>query len=566
MVNSINIKYQTITSVFVCVLLLYVLGYYLTIDFIKHNYEQACQFVLSAHSLFFIVIGALLYQQKISDKWYNFLIIVSAVVYLQIFYGKYLDAFRMAGDNICQIAYWKILFHQNLAGSIGASFTKPGQLLILGPLYQMSLYAGPLLFSIGVSLVMALCVWSLARIATDIGGRVAGIIAFPVAVYVFLNEFLSVSFSIFLIPSLFAGIWIYFYRPEHRNVGRFLLVLSIQFHIQSVMVLGVVWLLLLVKKDWRELALFSGYSVLSVVFWVAMIYRVQGNMARLNSGAAAGYVAPLEGKPDNGLIYMLDILQDGFVHQPYIRFLTVFGVIGIVGALYYGYKMYLTLFSSIPVLIANVVMLGGDFNLDRYCAGFYAFSCAVGIGTAVRYVADTRHSGSLTNKVCVTVSLLPLIIFSLFIIANHQKEIRTKAVEHYSESDYIVSAKQLVADRVIQDSTGLMTEDDIIYPLVVMNPDRFSSITALQYFNVTSEPARKSILANTDYIWIALNDRHPYYYLSHIPVPAWEKDPFRIMIMEILRTNRSSSLYGYRFFPVERNENRLVVKVQPDGT
>jgi len=49
--------------------------------------------------------------------------------------------FGISGDSLCQIAYGKILFHPGLAGSVGASQTKPAQVLLLGITHEMGAFA-----------------------------------------------------------------------------------------------------------------------------------------------------------------------------------------------------------------------------------------------------------------------------------------------------------------------------------------------------------------------------------------------------------------------------------------
>jgi len=114
---------------------------------------------LSLQLLFLAGAAMIVLKKGLPEKTYSFLLYLVSFGYLLLFYGRSLRSFSMAGDNICQIAYWKILFHPNLTGSIGASYTKPGQLLILGPLFELSRVFGDSAFRIGICLVMAACIW-----------------------------------------------------------------------------------------------------------------------------------------------------------------------------------------------------------------------------------------------------------------------------------------------------------------------------------------------------------------------------------------------------------------------
>lgn len=531
--------------------------------FLSPMLAQTKAFFFSAQFLYFFFCGCLLCRLRLSDKTFGFLVCLFAFVYLLLFYLKPLDMLRMEGDNICQIAYWNILFQHRFAGAIGVAFTKPGQMLLLGPLYQLSLYGGAVVFKAGLCLAFAACIWSLVMIATDIGGRLAGAIAFPVTVWCLLVEFLSGSAVIFLIPTLFSGLWFYFYRPRHRTLGRLLLALSLQFHVQVIPVLAVVWLILLAKRDWPELKRFTLYLLISALFWLAIIYWVQGALARLNSGAAVGYIGPAEGLPDNSLRYMWDIFRKG-LQQSNFRLLFVLGGIGMLGAFAYGFGAYLTVFFIMLLLILNVVFLGGTFNLERYCAPFYAFSCAVGVGALVRFA---RGAGlTLFGKISLGLSLVALILAVDFSALNRFNAVVFGGEQSYFTHDFVAQAQRLLADPLFQRPVGLLTEDDILSPLVVLAPQRFSSLAALQYFNVAKEPVRRALLAKTDYLWIALQQEHDYYYLFHLPDPSWENDPFRHMILQIIDDNRPAVMYGFRFTPVACDQVRLILKVEAAGT
>ncbi|MDO9310037.1 MAG: hypothetical protein Q7V04_13325 [Deltaproteobacteria bacterium] len=533
-----------------------------SVDYLRANFNKMLEFVFSLQFLFFGCSGALLLYKKLSEKMYSTALFTTCFAYFYLFHGHQQHVLSLRGDNLCQIAYWEILFHPNLTGSIGASFTKPGQLVIMGLLYELNALLGDHAFSVGMCLVMAFCVWSLARIASDIGGRIAGIIVFPVSSAVFMAEFMHGSYSIFLIPVLFSGIRYYFYCPERKSLGRFLLLFSIQFHIQAVALLGTIWGILLVKKEWKELLKFSGLGVLSLALWVSVILRVQGTLDRLNCGAAVGYIASYNDfdgdfAPGDKLGYFICVAREGFeANYYYIIPLAVLAVLGIAGCFRYGFKQYLTTFSAIILLLFNVLVLGGDFNFERYFALFYAFAVSAGIGMIVRFVLVVKRERRLLSIVFSAVTVLALVMvfdFSLFRrFANVQAQM----------FPFVVSASKILEDNKIPESTRLMTEDDLLYPLVVLQPDRYPKLTALQYFNVAPEPERKRILAETDYIWISINARHMYYYLDYLPEPAWLSDPFRLMVIDIIQEQKPRFLYGYWFVPVDIDYERLILKVE----
>ena len=510
-------------------------------------------------SLHFIILAGMilvLTRKSISPRAFSLLSYVCIVTYLFFFYGKHSHIFTMAGDNLCQIAYWKILFHGTLAGSIGASFTKPGHLLILGGLYELSRVLGETAFTVGICLVFSSCVWILSKIAADIGGRWAGIGTFLISIYVFIPEFYDGSNSIFLVPVLYAGLRFYYYDPCRRNLGMLLLVLDIQFHIQAITVLAIVWLIHAAKREWRQLALFSAAASASLALWVAVIMRVQGTVtARLNSGASVGYIAPF-GEAfayKNKLEYLTNAVTTQLAASYSIKALFILAAIGIAGAIYYRRKAYLAVFSTVILLMLNVVMFGGTINLGRYFSPVFAFGCSIGVATLVSLVGD-RH-----KRYAFPAVLLLLIPFVVVMEDSAQTHGQSRQLP-----DYVAGAASLLQNNSLPYSTRLMTEDDLLYPIVVQYPDRYQKLEALQQFNIEAEPERRKMLAATDYIWIAANNRHMYYYLAHTPLPDWHHDPFRLMVLELQRSREPKKMYGFCFFPIESDTEHLLIQVKPD--
>jgi hypothetical protein len=554
---------KLVALIVMSMVLLSLLGVCYSSDFLRANSENSGRFIVSLQFLFFAGSGVFLLQKKLSEKLCSAAVLLASFAYFCLFYGTRQQITTLPGDNLCQVAYWKILFNPNLSGSIGASYTKPGQIVFLGVLSELNALLGGYAFSIGMCLVMACCVWCLVLISMDYGGRAAAVIALPVACGAFVREFMHGSFSIFLIPVLFFGIRLYFYTPGRKAFGRLLLMFSIHFHIQAVTVLGAIWVELVAKKEWKEWFTFSGLGLLSLALWGTIIFRVQGSLTRLNSGAAAGYIAPynnfdLPFEPGDRLGFLLSSLQEGFAdNYYYIMFMSVLAVVGVAGSFSYGFRQYITVFSVMPLLLFNVLVLGGEFNYERYCSLFYAFAVAVGIGVVVRLCKENWRERKVLP--CLLVSITATLFIMMFDFSQFTR---------YSHGEleaphYVTSASNLLADKFIPAASRLMTEDDLLYPLVVMQPSRYPKLVALQYFNIAAEAERKKILSSLDYIWIAIDSRHLFYYLEYLPDPGWLSDPFRLMIVDMLYERTTGLLYGYRFELADINSERLIVKVMP---
>lgn len=531
--------------------------------FIAYNAAQLATFAGSLPFAGLAALAVLAVARNVPDRLFGAAVFFCAFGYFFAGYQGYLDPFTMEGDNLCQIAYWKILFRPELSGSVGAAFTKPGHLVLLGLLHQLAGSFGPVVFKAGWCLAMAACVWTLARVATDVGGRLAGVAALPVATAVFLIEFLAGSATIVLVPLLLLGLRFYLVKPERLVWGRLLLVLSLHVHIFGIAALAVAGLVRLARREWREAAVLALWSTLSLALWVAVITRIQGSLARLNSGAAAGYAGPVDGIAGSKADYILGVFRAELTGDPGLLLPLVLGVLGVAGALCFGHRAYLALLAIFGVLLANLWLLSGTLNIHRFFAAFYGLGCSVGVGSLAACLAQARRQAKPLSLALAALAIVALFASLDYALLGYYRQLGPASAGSIFASDYLRSAGVLLADRALPPSPRLMTEDDLLYPVIVRAPDRYPALTALQAFNVAPESGRRELLAKIDYIWIALDDRHPYYYLSHLPVPAWNDDPFRRLVLDLLASGRSKTLYGFTFEPVAANDDRLVIRVLP---
>ncbi|MDP2104533.1 MAG: hypothetical protein Q8J76_00960, partial [Desulfobulbaceae bacterium] len=411
--GAISSWHRGALAVTVSLVLLLVFSY--DLPFFKANAVSAAEFFLSAHFLFFCGTAACLSVRRISGRWYEFCVFILAALYLFLFYGNYLLLVHMSGDSVCQVAYWNILFRPHLTGSVGVAFAKPGQVILLGLVNQLSLVGGHVVFKIGLCLVMAACVWSLVAVATELGGRVAGILAFFLSLWAFETDFVFSGSAIYAIATVFAGLRLYYYHPRWKLLGLVLLALALQFRIEAVAVVAVVWLVHLVRREWRDLVIVAVWTAVSLLIFVGIILKIQGSFDRLNSGAAVGYVGPVLSNGQSNvaitgdpLRYIGEIIKEDFSRNYYLRFLLMISLVGIAGAFTFARRCYLSVMSSLFIVIANVFLLGGTFNLERYCDLVYAFGCSVGAGSVVRYADLAVRRGKILAAVAVVVSLVML--------------------------------------------------------------------------------------------------------------------------------------------------------------
>lgn len=553
-------RYGTVSAA--AVLVLYLLSSY-QLSFLQANAASAADYFFSAEFALFCGIAGVLLWRRLSGLWYELSVFLLAAGFLYFCYGDSLSFFKMNGDNVCQVAYWNILTHPNLAGSIGVSAAKPGQILILGLIYQLSFLWGPLVFKIGLCLVTAACVWSIVAVATELGGRAAGILAFWLSIWAFEASLLYGESSIYVVTPVFVGLRLYYYHPKWKSLGRLLLVLAIMFRIETVAVLAVVWLIHLVRREWRDLAIFSALALTALLLWGGVVLKIQGSFARINSGAAVGYLGP---QLDKGQLsqsfatidfhYIVNNVLEDFSNFYFIRFLLILSLVGIVGAFAFRRRIYLCVFANLLIVLANTLFFGGIIELKRYFTLVFAFSCALGVATLVRY-------GDLLWRRRRYLELTSLIVALLVVLAGFDYGFFHAYLDDDSnEKEFVPHVVEILSNAKLPAATRLMSEDDLLSYAVVMDPERFSAATSLQYFNVSSEQKRREILARTDYIWIDLSG-YPFYYFSYLPLSAWRLDPFRDMTHVFVRKGaQQQSLYGFRFTVVEVTYSHLLLKVE----
>jgi hypothetical protein len=210
----------------------------------------------------------------------------------------------------------------------------------------------------------------------------------------------------------------------------------------------------------------------------------------------------------------------------------------------------------------NVLVLNGVLNIWRMWMIFYAFGCSVGIGTIVRFSRETIHRRQPTELLLLLVTLSLLVMTADLSQFNIYRDFRHAAVNNLDVNVNFAASQRALNN--LPPTTRLMTEDVFLYPVVATEPDRFKTLVSLQLFNVSTIQKRKQILAGIDYILISLNGTFGGYYMEHLALPEWRTDPFRLMVLRMLGSSIPQNLYGYTFIPVDLNESRLLLRVEPE--
>ena len=115
--------------------------------------------------------GNLVASEQLAD-----LVVFLSSLALLWFVVPFGDLDGMIGDNVAQVAYWRILFDQDFVGSLGTSSMKPGLILLLGGAHDLSLalFQSTALLKLVFALAGAGLAVIVARIAKRGSSTIAG--------------------------------------------------------------------------------------------------------------------------------------------------------------------------------------------------------------------------------------------------------------------------------------------------------------------------------------------------------------------------------------------------------
>ena len=515
---------------------------------------------------------------------------------------------NMIGDNIAQVGYWRILVAHQFVGSLGAASMKPGLVVLLGSAHDLSLalFGSTVLIKVVFALAAAGLVTIVASIARQDTGKIAGVGAI---VYLMTETpvpamFIDGTSMIVFLPLLLWGVWLF--SRGRQAAGAVVLCLAALIRIEAFAAL--LWLALaeqLFKRRFRAFSFSTVVVTLSVAFTVLVYYRLQGSVARFNAGGpGAGYIYTRE---PSAWIRSLSALQYPFSAStemafeecgaPYLAVPALFGCV-----LSRSRRFYLSLL-GIPAFLLVYVATGQGFGEVRYfqflapvIAALGAFGIARAFDIGGRVHAQVRIwlwlLAALGGLYC-SIFAAPKALCSLALIfiaaglgALNEKQpfsrlplarsawallfwfLMLRRLEHNDWqrgaklAPYSADALDLVEHERVPRGQRVLTEDDVIYGVLVRDTKFFRTVNALQYFNVQGDARRKEILASTDYIVLSKSN-FLNYYLKWDPLARGETDPFRVAMLHA-RKGKPISMYGYRLLPIETTRRWTVIKVESE--
>jgi hypothetical protein len=520
------------------------------------------------------------------------------------------DLDNIIGDNIAQVGFWRILFHHNLVGSVGASSMKPGLIVLLGGAHDLSMAVlGTTLLIKAVFVASAAGLAAIvARIARDVGGPIAGACA---VVYLVTKTpvpemFTTGTSMIVFLPLLLWGIWLFSVGREYS--GAVVLCLAALVRIEAFAVL--LWLAVaeqLLRRKWRPFLVSSLIVAITVVFTVAVYYRVQGSVARFNTGGpTVGYIFSRDPSALSRLVdslrYTASSVAEMLIDQCGFPYLAVPALLGVV--LSPTRRFYLSLLGIAVFLILYITAGGGNTQVRyfQFLAPVTAAFGAAGIARIFRLAA--LHQARIPRWLWALAALAGLACFALgwpnllcslslcLIVAaagalhvSLPCAIPTVAVyvgwsllfgfallstrlnggwgRAPKLAPYTQDAISLLEGSPVPRGARVLTEDDVIYGVLVKDHELFGKAAALQCFNTQDDARRAEMLGESDYI-IVFKRKFHFYYLSYDPLSRGKSDPFRAAILGARNGAKTASIYGHRLRLVENTRQRLVLKIEPE--
>ncbi|MEI9952577.1 MAG: glycosyltransferase family 87 protein [Pseudomonadota bacterium] len=518
------------------------------------------------------------------------------------------DFDTMIGDNVAQVAYWRILGDQAFVGSVGTSSMKPGLILLLGAAYDSSL---ALFHSTGlIKVVFAVAGAGLAvivaRIARPVGGKIAGAGA---VIYLMTQTPVPTMFSegtsmLVFLPLLLWGVWLF--SRGRDGAGAIVLCLAALIRIEAFAVL--LWLALaeqLFKRRWRAFFFSSAVVVITIALTVLVYYRVQGSVARFNAGGPpVGYIFARE--PSSltrffgSLEYTVTSSAEMLFEQCGFPYLAASALLGL--AFSRTSRFYLSLF-GIPLFLIVYISTGQGNSELRYFQFLAPVTAAFGasgiaqafhwgsrfrprapgwlwllaaLGGAASFVLEAPKPVCSLSLIFIATAFgallrqLPFVVPPLLLKWAWALLFAAALVHALKRDDwqpplgrgaFTIDALNLMKHSPVPRGQRVLTEDDLIYSVLVRDRTLFREAHALQDFNIQSDAQREKTLGSIDYILVSRR-KYVYYYLIYDPLARGASDPFRLAIVNA-RRHRPVELYGYSLVPIETSRAWIVLKVEP---
>lgn len=515
-------------------------------------------------------------------------------------------------DNIAQTAYWSLLTRPDLAGSIGSSSPKGGLIILLGGAHYLSYEvlqsAWP--FKAMLALFFASTLYLIGRIAAQIGGPVAALLAVLVAagsLYLPLT-FYSGSSNLFFLPPVLLGLMLLSMGRDRAAI--LVLCLAVTVRPEALTIIGLVIAIRYLRRgDWRRSIEFAGYGAAALLFFLLLAYWTQGSWDRIGAGAATGYPAFASLRT----VEHMRVILGQFFSERFVTLLLLPALFTLVRVEYT--RTYLYFYSMVLVFI--VLVLIDFFGMHyRYIAPGQVIVFALGCGGLMRMYDDLRQSdlhmpavSTLVMAVTIVALSLTLVFWStrsitacLMMLAIPAAYLLAAAARHRSGSDRLLpachvaialfmalapiasavkarqefsasvgthhpaisDALEFLGDARVPSGSAVIAEDELLNYLLVKRPDYFTWARSIQAFNVMTDAQRSEALSKAQFLYVSKRRNHGWNYLFYYPKATWVTDPFRAVVVDMIRTNEPRSVLGSILQPIYNSDTRFIATIHPD--
>ena len=515
-------------------------------------------------------------------------------------------------DNIAQTAYWSLLTRPDLVGSVGSSSPKGGLVVLLGGAHHLSyeVLESVWPFKAMLAFFFAASLYLIGRMAAEVGGTAAGLLAVLVAAgSTYLSHaFYSGSSGLFFLPPVLLGLLLLTMGKDRAAV--LALCFAVTIRPEALLIIGLIITLRHLRRGaWRSSIELAGYGALALAFFVLLAYWTQGSWDRIGAGAATGYPAFDSLRTvEHMRVTIGQLFSERFVALLLLPALfTVVRVESTRTHLYF-YSMALAF-----VFLTSIGFLGMHY---RYLAGGQVVIFILGCAGLMRIYAELGRPGltqprfsTIVTSAAVVVVALGLVFWStrsiatclmmlaipgiyllvaaaklwsgsqrlrfgghvaiaLFVaiapVASALKARQTLSASLGVRHPAILDALELMSDAKVPPGSAVIAEDELLNYVLVKRPDYFTRARSIQSFNIMTESQRREALSAAQFLYVSKRRNHGWNYLFYFPRAIWVTDGFRSVVLEMIHTNQPRRFFASVMRPIDNSKTRFIASIHPD--
>ena len=508
-------------------------------------------------------------QTKRHDLWTDFLSFLPHELtphshrlffaFLWFFYAlhPFGTVYHLEGDNLCQIAYFKILLKPFLAGSLGASAVKPGVVLLLGGTYNLSTWMlgnAILVWFLVVSLA-ATFTWFVMQWTAKLGGHFAAWAAFGLLFSTdFPLHFMRGTSQLFFLPILLGGL---FLIPHRKHVyGIALILVAGLFRVEGFFIGGCLLLFFMVRKGINRKECFGLFVFLSTLIglFVGVTAWVQGGLHRFAGGSSVGYTLGntlLESSTEQGFL----LFQDLWTKYPVALLL-------LVPSLWLLWRdtdsRTLAWMFLVPLFLLLYKALFAANLVPRYFAFLVPFSLCTGVAGSFRWLCTVfsgRQRALFRGKALFT--LCSGTLGAYFFYTQVMTIDFTKAYQPAIEDGRLAARSPLIPA-----GQRVLVDDPLLFTWLIDDDTHFTRVLAIQAFAQKNLAEQTEAIASFDYIYLSTGqENRPFSYFNFIPKNREWNDPLRQLIIQTLSTGKPTTFGDVEFHRFHLDEARGIVQI-----